>query len=126
MTTEGTLLMVQHEVTVIAIWISLWESQLDSVSSGIEALPEVAREKGSGIVDVGISRGRDVFEMFALRADFTLIGRPAVWGFARRRRMELSRVMPPAEARDERDRSWIVNTQSLRHLVPPAILNKQR
>lgn len=57
--------------------------QLDSVSSSIEALPEVAgavNGRCEVYVDGGIRRGTDVLKSIALGARAVLIGRPVLWG----------------------------------------------
>ena len=59
--------------------------QLDSVSSGIAALPEVVEAvdgKCEVLVDGGVRRGTDVLKALALGARAVLIGRPYVWGLA--------------------------------------------
>lgn len=69
---------------VDGIWVSNHGGrQLDSVSSTIEALPEiVAAVKGRIPVhfDGGVRRGGDVFKALALGADFVWVARPALWG----------------------------------------------
>jgi isopentenyl diphosphate isomerase/L-lactate dehydrogenase-like FMN-dependent dehydrogenase len=59
--------------------------QLDSVLSGIDALPEVVDEVGSELevfVDGGVRRGSDVVKALALGARAAMIGRPVLWGLA--------------------------------------------
>lgn len=59
--------------------------QLDSVSSGIEKLPEVVQVVGGQVevlVDGGVRSGIDVVKAVALGARGVLIGRPWVWAAA--------------------------------------------
>src|SRR4051794_25292360 len=59
--------------------------QLDTVLSGIDALPEVIDEVGGEVevlVDGGVRRGTDVLKAVALGATAALIGRPVLWGLA--------------------------------------------
>jgi isopentenyl diphosphate isomerase/L-lactate dehydrogenase-like FMN-dependent dehydrogenase len=59
--------------------------QLDSVVTGIEALPEIVEAVAGRCevyVDGGIRRGTDVLKALALGARAVLIGRPILWGLA--------------------------------------------
>jgi isopentenyl diphosphate isomerase/L-lactate dehydrogenase-like FMN-dependent dehydrogenase len=59
--------------------------QLDTVSSGAEALPAVAEAVGDKLdvlVDGGIRRGTDVLKALALGARAVMVGRPVIWGLA--------------------------------------------
>jgi 4-hydroxymandelate oxidase len=59
--------------------------QLDTVSSGVEALPGVAEAVGDKLdvlVDGGIRRGTDVLKALALGARAVMVGRPVIWGLA--------------------------------------------
>ncbi|EGC47312.1 FMN-dependent alpha-hydroxy acid dehydrogenase [Histoplasma capsulatum var. duboisii H88] len=82
MTVEDTLLAIGHGAD--AIIVSNNEGrQLDSVPSRMEVLPEIVsavRGRVPVIIESGITRGSDVFKALALGADFTLVGRSALWG----------------------------------------------
>ncbi|PGH11124.1 hypothetical protein AJ79_05069 [Helicocarpus griseus UAMH5409] len=84
MTAEDALLAVDHGADAIIV-SNHGGRQLDSVSSTIEALPEIVsavRGKIPVMLDSGITRGSDVFKALALGADFTLVGRSALWGLS--------------------------------------------
>ena len=71
---------------VAGVWVSNHAGrQLDTVSAGIDALPEVADEVGGEVellVDGGVRRGTDVLKALALGAKAACIGRPVIWGLA--------------------------------------------
>lgn len=82
MTAEDALLAMEHGADAIVV-SNHGDRQLDSVSSTIEALPEIVeavRGRIPVILDSRIRWGSDVFKALALGAEFTLIGRPALWG----------------------------------------------
>lgn len=84
MTAEDALLAIDHGADAIIV-SNHGGRQLDSVFSTIEALPEIAnavRGRVPVIIDSGITRGSDVFKALALGADFTLVGRSALWGLS--------------------------------------------
>ncbi len=59
--------------------------QLDTVVSGIEALPEVAAAVGGDalvLMDGGVRRGTHVLKALALGAQGVMVGRPILWGLA--------------------------------------------
>ncbi len=59
--------------------------QLDGAAAPVEVLPQISgavSDKLTVIVDSGIRRGGDILKAFALGADFTLCGRPALFGAA--------------------------------------------
>jgi 4-hydroxymandelate oxidase len=59
--------------------------QLDTVVTGIEALPAVVEavdEAVEVLVDGGVRRGTDILKALALGAKAVLIGRPVLWGLA--------------------------------------------
>ncbi|XP_063695701.1 uncharacterized protein LOC134827092 [Culicoides brevitarsis] len=59
--------------------------QIDSTTSTIEALPEIASAVGDRVVvmlDGGVSQGTDIFKALALGAKLVFIGRPAIWGLS--------------------------------------------
>lgn len=67
--------------------------QLDSVSSPIRKLPEVAGAVGGQatiLMDGGVRSGTDVVKALALGANAVLIGRPWVWAVAARGRQGLA------------------------------------
>ncbi|CAN8030326.1 unnamed protein product, partial [Ixodes persulcatus] len=59
--------------------------QLDTVTSTIEALPEIIRAVEGRVevyLDGGIRHGTDVIKALALGAKAVFVGRPALWGLA--------------------------------------------
>lgn len=84
MTAEDARDALEHGVD--AIWVSNHGArQLDTVSSTIEALPEVVaavQGRCEVYLDGGITRGIDVFKALALGAKAVFIGRPVLWGLA--------------------------------------------
>jgi len=59
--------------------------QLDGAITGMDALPEVAREirgRATIIVDGGVRRGGDIAKALACGADAVILGRSAVYGLA--------------------------------------------
>jgi 4-hydroxymandelate oxidase len=59
--------------------------QLDTVISGVDALPPIVEAVGDRIdvlVDGGIRRGTDIVKALALGARAVLVGRPVTWGLA--------------------------------------------
>ncbi|OJD15871.1 hypothetical protein AJ78_03924 [Emergomyces pasteurianus Ep9510] len=84
MTAEDALLAIDHGADAIIV-SNHGGRQLDSVSSTVEALPEIVnavRGRIPVIIDSGITKGSDVFKALALGADFTLVGRSALWGLS--------------------------------------------
>jgi isopentenyl diphosphate isomerase/L-lactate dehydrogenase-like FMN-dependent dehydrogenase len=84
LTAEDAAIAVQHGVNGIIV-SNHGGRQLDSVSPGIEALPEVAEAVGGRCelyLDGGIRRGTDVLKALALGARAVLVGRPTLWGLA--------------------------------------------
>jgi 4-hydroxymandelate oxidase len=84
LTAEDAHLSIEHGAQGIIV-SNHGGRQLDSVDSGIAALPEVV-EAVAGRVEVlmdgGIRRGTDVLKALALGAKATLIGRPYLYGLA--------------------------------------------
>ena len=84
LTAEDAALAVQYGVDGIIV-SNHGGRQLDGVSPGIEALPEVAEVVGGRCelyLDGGIRRGTDVLKALALGARAVLVGRPILWGLA--------------------------------------------
>ena len=84
LTAEDAKLAVEHGATGIVV-SNHGGRQLDSVQSGIAALPEVAEAVGGRIevlMDGGVRRGTDVLKALALGARAVLIGRPYLYGLA--------------------------------------------
>ncbi len=84
LTAEDALLAVEHGVDGIIV-SNHGGRQLDGVSAGIEALPEVVEAVNSRCevyVDGGIRRGTDILKALALGARAVLVGRPILWGLA--------------------------------------------
>ena len=84
LTGEDAKLAVEHGAAGIIV-SNHGGRQLDSVPSGISALPEVVEAvdgKCEVLMDGGVRRGTDVLKALALGARAVLIGRPYVWGLA--------------------------------------------
>jgi 4-hydroxymandelate oxidase len=84
LTSEDAKLAVKHGAAGIIV-SNHGGRQLDSVQSGISALPEVVEAvdgKCEVLMDGGVRRGTDVLKALALGARAVLIGRPYVWGLA--------------------------------------------
>jgi 4-hydroxymandelate oxidase len=84
LTGEDARLALDHGVAAIIV-SNHGGRQLDSVESGIMALPEVVDAVGGRVevpVDGGIRRGTDVIKCLALGARAVLIGRPYMYGLA--------------------------------------------
>ncbi|OJD27517.1 hypothetical protein ACJ73_01079 [Blastomyces percursus] len=95
MTAEDALLAIEHGADAIIV-SNHGGRQLDSVPSTIEVLPEIVsavRGRVPVIIDSGITRGSDVFKALALGADFTLVGRSALWGLSYRGQEGVERVL---------------------------------
>ena len=82
---------------VAGVWVSNHGGrQLDTVLSGIDALPEVADEVAAEVevlVDGGVRRGTDVVKALALGAKAACIGRPVIWGLAAGGEAGVARVL---------------------------------
>jgi isopentenyl diphosphate isomerase/L-lactate dehydrogenase-like FMN-dependent dehydrogenase len=87
MTGEDAVLASEHGAAAVVV-SNHGGRQLDSIPSGIEALPEVVeavRSAGSNIevlMDGGVRRGTDVLKALALGARAVLIGRPYLYALA--------------------------------------------
>lgn len=84
LTGEDARIAVEHGVDGIVV-SNHGGRQLDAVSAGITALPEVVdavRGRVPVLVDGGVRRGIDVFKALALGAAAVMVGRPAAWGLA--------------------------------------------
>jgi len=84
LTAEDAALAVEHGATGLIV-SNHGGRQLDCVSAGADALPEVVEAVGGRatvLVDGGVRRGTDVAIAIALGADAVLVGRPALWGLA--------------------------------------------
>jgi isopentenyl diphosphate isomerase/L-lactate dehydrogenase-like FMN-dependent dehydrogenase len=84
LTAEDALLAVECGCAAILV-SNHGARQLDTVSSTIEALPEVVAAVAGRVevyVDGGVRRGIDVFKALALGARAVFIGRPVLWGLA--------------------------------------------
>ncbi len=84
MTGEDARLSVEHGAAAVVV-SNHGGRQLDSVESGIAALPEVAEAVEGRIevlMDGGVRRGTDVLKALALGAGAVLIGRPYMYGLA--------------------------------------------
>ncbi|KAL2006638.1 hypothetical protein VTN00DRAFT_9306 [Thermoascus crustaceus] len=95
MNDANALLAMEHGANAI-VASNHGGRQLDSVSSTIQALPEIVeavRDRIPVILDGGIGRGSDVFKALALGADFTFIGRPALWDLSHSGQQGVERVL---------------------------------
>lgn len=84
LTAEDALLALEHGVAGIIV-SNHGGRQLDSVVTGIEALPEIVDAVAGRCeiyMDGGIRRGTDILKALALGARATLVGRPVLWGLA--------------------------------------------
>jgi (S)-mandelate dehydrogenase len=84
--------------------------QLDGAISGMEALPDVAREIGgraSIIVDGGVRRGSDIAKALACGAEAVILGRAAGYGLAAGGEPGVTRALDIL--RDEFDRALALN-----------------
>ncbi|KAJ5786791.1 uncharacterized protein N7503_012003 [Penicillium pulvis] len=84
MTAEDASLAVKYGVDGIIV-SNHGGRQLNSASSTIEALPEIAAAVKNSIpiiLDGGVRTGESVFKALALGADLILVGRPALWALA--------------------------------------------
>jgi (S)-mandelate dehydrogenase len=84
--------------------------QLDGAISGMEALPDVAREIGgraSIIVDGGVRRGSDIAKALACGAEAVILGRAAGYGLAAGGAAGVTRALDIL--RDEFDRALALN-----------------
>jgi len=84
---EDAILASEHGASAVVV-SNHGGRQLDSIPSGIEALPEVVEAvRAAGInieilMDGGVRRGTDVVKALALGARAVLIGRPYLYGLA--------------------------------------------
>lgn len=81
---EDAKLGVEHGAAAIVV-SNHGGRQLDSVDSGITALPEIVEAVAGRVellVDGGVRRGTDVLKALALGAQAVLIGRPYMYGLA--------------------------------------------
>ena len=84
LTREDALLAVEAGCSGILV-SNHGARQVDTVSSTIEALPEIVEAVGGRCevyLDGGVRRGTDVFKAIALGARAVFIGRPVLWGLA--------------------------------------------
>ena len=95
---EDATLAAEHGARAIVV-SNHGGRQLDSLPSGIEALPEVVEAvRGAGskievLMDGGVRRGTDVLKALALGARAVLIGRPYLYGLALGGAAGVSRVL---------------------------------
>lgn len=81
---EDARLAVEHGAAAVVV-SNHGGRQLDTVASGVAALPEVVEEIAGRIevlVDGGVRRGTDVLKALAMGARAVLIGRPYMYGLA--------------------------------------------
>jgi isopentenyl diphosphate isomerase/L-lactate dehydrogenase-like FMN-dependent dehydrogenase len=84
LTAEDARLAMEHGASAVVV-SNHGGRQLDSVPSGIAALPEVVEAVGDRIevyMDGGVRRGTDVLKALALGARAVLIGRPYMYALA--------------------------------------------
>jgi 4-hydroxymandelate oxidase len=84
LTAEDGVLSAEHGAKGVVV-SNHGGRQLDSVPSGIAALPEVVEAVGDRVevlMDGGVRRGTDVLKALALGARAVLIGRPYLYGLA--------------------------------------------
>ena len=87
-TAEDALLACQHGASAVVV-SNHGGRQLDGAIASLEALPEVVEAVGDRAevyLDGGVRRGSDVVMALALGARAVLVGRPAMYGLAVRRR----------------------------------------
>jgi 4-hydroxymandelate oxidase len=84
LTPEDARLAVEHGARGVIV-SNHGGRQLDTVLSGVDALPRILDAVGDRLdvlVDGGVRRGTDVFKALALGARAVLVGRPPLWGLA--------------------------------------------
>lgn len=92
---EDAVLCIEHGASAIVV-SNHGGRQLDSVPSGIAALPEVAEAVDGRVellMDGGVRRGTDVLKALALGARAVLIGRPYLYGLALGGKEGINRVL---------------------------------
>jgi isopentenyl diphosphate isomerase/L-lactate dehydrogenase-like FMN-dependent dehydrogenase len=84
LTAEDARLAAEHGAAGVVV-SNHGGRQLDTVLSGVDALPAIADAVGDRmdvIVDGGVRRGTDVLKALALGARAVMVGRPVLWGLA--------------------------------------------
>jgi 4-hydroxymandelate oxidase len=84
LTAEDAELAVAHGAAGVVV-SNHGGRQLDTVISGVDALPPIVEAVGDRVdvlVDGGIRRGTDIVKALALGARAVLVGRPVTWGLA--------------------------------------------